>query len=271
MTSTKFLFLSCLTIAALVASVVRADTPVTDAQVVPTGCCGKTCCEPSCGGYSCCDEDYRSECCGRDGCLVANMRCRECCGKVCQSTIEEVTEEKSCWKIECEEICVPRVVCPWAEGGSGLTLFSCLKKRGCSANCGDTCGDCCDSCCGNGCCGKGGCNAPRCGDVRCVRVLDSEDYEVTKCKCNWDIKEGCYRYGPGCGSDCGCGECGDACGCGRSVEAAKPVTPRSLVQAEGRVSVAQAFGVQQASSVAPATTEAEETEPAKKSAWKFWK
>ncbi len=132
-----------------------------------------------------------AECCDLTDCGDAyRAACRSCRGRdVCCSSVEEVTEKESCWKVKCEKICVPKVVCPWAEGGSGLTLFRCLQKkpgRGC-----------CDSC-GNDC----GCLKPRCGEVRCVQTLDSEDYEVTRCKYQWEIR----RLPPCGGKSCGCGE-----------------------------------------------------------------
>ncbi len=200
-----FLLLSSIPMLVLFASAVRGDTGI-DFEVFPTG--GLSDPRPK---YSCCDEKYRSECCGTNGCiccgLCAALCNHDCCGKVCRSTIEEVTEERSCWKVACEEICVPRVVCPWGEGGSGLTIFNWLKKH--RGGCGDTCDSCCDGPCGKGSCsGNGCCLSPRCGDVRCVRVLEREDYEVTECRCKWDLENGCFRYGPGCG-------CAGGCCCGK--------------------------------------------------------
>src|SRR5690606_28597870 len=106
--------------------------------------------------------------------------------KVCRSTVEEVTEERSCWKVECEEICVPRVVLPWSEGGTGLTIFNWLTHRG------KQYGPCCESCSARGrlndACECRKCSlTSRCGDVRCVQMLKTEDYEVKTCKCNWDV------------------------------------------------------------------------------------
>lgn len=295
MSIAKFLLLSCLSMAALIASTVRADEATLDPAVTPTSCglscCGESCCDAPCGcsgGYSCCDKDYRSDCCGHGGPLC-NVRVHDCGGKVCMSKVEEVTEERSCWKIECEEICVPRVVCPWGEGGSGLTLFNCFKKHhGCGGNCGDAC--CADACgCGHGCLkgcnGMNCCMTPRCGDVRCVRVLDSEDYECTGCECVWDIKEGCYRYGPSCGHGglfghgcghgrgCGCGAgngCCDGMGCGDGC--AKSETPAAGKEAVAQSTspLAQAFNVQTVSDEQPASSSTDEP-TAKKSAWKFWK
>lgn len=300
MSALKFLPLSCLAMALVATTVVRAEQPVVDTQVAATGCCEPacgvpSCCPSDCCGPDCCDEKYHSECCG-EGCLLKNIHLHDCCGKVCTSKVEEVTEEKSCWKVECEEICVPRVVCPWSEGGSGLTIFNFLKK-GHKAGCGDCCDTCGDGCCGGGCCHSGCCMTPRCGDVRCVRTLASESYECSKCVCKWDIKEGCFRYGPGCcGSGCGdsgcCGSsmgCGDDCGCAPVEMMAPPMpvevppAPTSAANSANgryRLTIAQAFGITPASCEEPAVQQVQHAAPQakvaekpskKKSAWSLWK
>lgn len=302
MSVSKFLLSSCVVLALVATTIVRAQQPVVDSNVVPTNCggccepacgapqcCGAPCCPSECCGPDCCDEKYHSECCG-EGCPMCNMRCRECCGKVCISTVEEVTEERSCWKIECEEICVPRVVCPWAEGGSGLTMFNFLKKKKRHGGCGDCCDTCCDSCC----CSSGCCMKPRCGDVRCVRVLSSEDYECTKCQCKWDIKDGCFRYGPGCcgRSCCDSACCGSAVGCSEGCDCAPvelppapapevPPAPTSASHSSNgkyRVTIAQAFGIKRISCEEPVAgvpqpiaTEANAEQPPTKKSWKLWK
>lgn len=142
-------------------------------------------------------DGCQNGCCEPDGCARRGVCIRGECGKVCRATVEPVTEEESCWVVECEEICVPRVVCPWSEGGSGLTLFNCFKNKS-SNHCGEACS------CGSECSGSCGCCriAPRYGDVRCVRVLNSHDYEVTKYKCNWDLN--------GSSGSCNCRSCVDA-------------------------------------------------------------
>jgi hypothetical protein len=102
-----------------------------------------------------------------------------CCSReVCVPTIEKVTEERSCWNVTCEKVCIPAVRMPWEAGGSRLTLFSWLRSPCCGTAC-LTCG-----------CANGGCTCclPACGQVRCVNVLGSEDYEVTKCQCKWEIR-----------------------------------------------------------------------------------
>lgn len=257
MSPLKFYVLSALTIAAIAASTVRAKgepnspSDCNYAYANP-GCaapCSTGACEPNCGCVDSCGGCADS-CCSKP-CHNANCGKGRGPDKVCCATVEEVTEERSCWKIECDEICVPRVVCPWGDGGSGLTLFNCLKKR-CGNNAG--CGDCCESCgdvCGgaSGCCGGGNgcCLKPRCGDVRCVRDLASEDYEVTKCKCNWEIKDD--NCGSGCGG-CRC-ECGDVCGpaCASNHNQV-PSTPQ--VAPQPRVNLAKAFAIQTVSNNEPA-------------------
>ena len=197
MTFNEFIFCSVLTVASLAATVVRSAEPAADqtGQVLQVaGCCDVSCSDATCGNG--CGDCVGNRCCrGRD---------------VCCATVERVKEEKSCYCVDCEKICVPKVVCPWAKGGSGLTLFNCLKSKKCNGcGCGQSCGDCCDSCCDtcNNGCGNccGGCCIPRCGEVKAVRVLDSKDYEVTKCECKWKI-----RRLPPCGSSCG--SCCDDCG-----------------------------------------------------------
>lgn len=286
MSTRKFCLLSFLTLVAVAASTVRlqgqecspSDLAFLNAE---PGCGCPAPCEDGCGDACTCNQPCRSANCGKG----------RGPDKVCCSTVEEVTEERSCWKIECEEICVPRIVCPWGEGGSGLTLFNCFKNRGgskagcgdCCSSCGDTCGTgCCGNGCGNGdCCGGGCCITPRCGDVRCVRDLASEDYEVTKCKCKWDIKEGCCGSdccgGCGCGG-CGCGNewgtgcgCGDTCGaaCGSCVSSTQPAQPKPQASIPARENLAKAFAIRTVSGEQPvagegaasSTTAAEQATP----------
>lgn len=133
-------------------------------------------------------DDART--CVAAGCSSAcdqNGHCARCSqhfsGRdVCCPTMEEVTEEKTCWNVKCEKVCIPSVRMPWQPGGSRLTLFNwlCLPEAKCR------CGSCC---------------APRCGTVRCVSVLESDSYEVTSCRCKWEI-----RRLPSCRDADGCGE-----------------------------------------------------------------
>lgn len=190
-------------------SPVLAQTPDASLQQPDITVVGFDCCEPTCGcDDACCDPSCgcaAGECC--DGGCCNNGCCgRECC----VATVERVKVEKHCWCTETKKVCVPKVVCPWADGGSGLTLFSFLRKRG-GACCGDACGcgdGCCESgCCGNDCCGNGcGCLKPRCGKVICVNDLVKKKYECEECVCKWEV-----RRLPPCCDCCGAG-CPDCCG-----------------------------------------------------------
>jgi hypothetical protein len=146
------------------------------------------------------------------------------------ATVEKEKVEKHCWCTETKKICVPKVVCPWSKGGSGLTLFSFLKNRG--GCCGDAyCSDAC-GCCNNGCCGNGcGCMKPRCGKVICVRDLKKKTYECEKCVCKWEIRRLPACCGQGCCRRSGCNdcECADCCGCGdvyEGIDSSPAATPQ---------------------------------------------
>ncbi|HJQ78537.1 MAG TPA: hypothetical protein VJ828_01210 [Lacipirellulaceae bacterium] len=151
------------------------------------------------GGCACpdCGGDLGDNPCGH------GLPCARCCqGRdVCCPTVEEATEEKSCWKVKCEKVCIPAVRLPWEPGGSKLTLFSWLRhsaKGHCGSAC--TCAEDCDGCVSSA---TAGCCAPNCGPVRCVSVLESESYEVKTCRCKWEI-----RHVPGC-CEAKCGGCGE--------------------------------------------------------------
>jgi hypothetical protein len=132
--------------------------------------------------------------------------------------VEEVTEEKSCWKVKCEKVCIPAVRLPWEAGGSKLTLFSWLNKHRAKCRCGSpaTCGEECNQCARAA---TAGCCAPKCGPVRCVSVLESESYEVKTCRCKWEI-----RHLPGC-CDQSCGKCGEAAPSEAEANADGPLPP----------------------------------------------
>jgi hypothetical protein len=153
---------------------------------------------PAAGEFACpdCGCNLHGNACGH------GARCARCCrGRdVCCATVEEATEEKSCWNVKCEKVCIPAVRLPWEPGGSKLTLFSWLNKRA-KCQCGSpaTCGEQCDQCAGAS---EGWC-APKCGPVRSIRVLESESYEVKTCRCKWEI-----RHLPGC-CEAQCGACGE--------------------------------------------------------------
>lgn len=177
----RYIQLLALLTAVAVAATANAQSTVDGYPTVCAACC-------SCG--STCD-------------------CNGCC-EACCATMEEVIEEGSCWKVRCEKICVPAIRLPWEPGGSGLTLFNCLrnylKGNDCSTACAE-CGataDCCDQCCARDVCRE--CAPRKCGCVRCVRVLEKEKYEVTKCQCKWEIQ--CLPTCGDCGTDACCEQIG---------------------------------------------------------------
>lgn len=75
-------------------------------------------------------------------------RCPDCGHAVCVPSIEKVKEKKHCWRIECEQICIPHIRWPW------------------------------QSCC----------EPPKCGRVRNVKVLKEVEYECEACGCKWDVQ-----------------------------------------------------------------------------------
>ncbi len=91
------------------------------------------CCEPTCGSEPNCAAEPSCCCEPSCGCKAGSSCGKDCCGccrDYCVATVEKEKVEKHCWCTETKKICVPKVVCPWSKGGSGLTLFSFLKKRG---------------------------------------------------------------------------------------------------------------------------------------------
>jgi len=139
---------------------------------------------------------------GDAGCAVPVHRAGysgHCGGRdVCCATIEEVTEEKSCWNVKCEKVCVPAIRFPWEPGGSPLKFLSSLCRSSKNTACGETvCGDACTDCAVNP---AGHCYPARCGAVRCVSILEADSYEVTTCQCKWEI-----RRLPSCCDGASCG------------------------------------------------------------------
>jgi hypothetical protein len=135
----------------------------------------------------------RLEAAGRcHGLLKAKCpRCKSCCNL----KVDCVNEEKECFEIECEQICVPRVVFPW-------------QKRRAQRN-GSACGSCtssCDACAksrdssGNGC---GACSCVNNGArVKTVKKLKKKSYKCPTCEYEWELA---------CGAGCGEGCCADDC------------------------------------------------------------
>lgn len=133
-----------------------------------------------------------------------------CVTKVAIGRPKPTTEEKHGWCVERKEICIPKVVCPWDEGGSGLTCFDWLKKKCPTTACG------CECCANKGnavdctkCCTKPRCGTVRCGTVRCVREPKKKSYEVDACEWKWEIR----RLPPCCGCEAGspCKSCHTKC------------------------------------------------------------
>ena len=122
------------------------------------------------------------------------LGCKSCCpacGYHCKLDAEVVDVKKKGFVVECEPICVPRVVWPWQ---LGKRMFGCL---GCGTK--DTC---CDSCDGGGCsaCVHNG------AKVKMTKVLGTESYECPACEYSWTAEKG------GCGGGtCGGGCCDTAC------------------------------------------------------------
>lgn len=125
----------------------------------------------------CAHAAHRPRVCGKCGHGTAQCGC-----EVCWPTVEEVTEEKSCWKVECDKVCVPAVRFPWEPGSSGLTLFSWMRPHG--KGCGQESAACSTSVAG----GCDGCFQPKCGYVRGIHVLTDDSFEVTSCRCTWEIR-----------------------------------------------------------------------------------
>lgn len=73
--------------------------------------------------------------------------CPDCGCKVCVPSTEIVAEKKSCWAVECKDICIPAPKWPWQ--------------------------DCCAP--------------AKCAKVKTVKVLKRVDYECEKCGCKWDV------------------------------------------------------------------------------------
>ena len=110
---------------------------------------------------------------------VVCPKCRTCC----EFNVECGKEEKSCWLVECEQICVPRVVFPWQ-----TRKARCRSQAGCCSACSHGCGTC--TCVNNG------------ARVRTVKKLKKHKYECPKCEYEWTPRTicggGCYAGGAGC-------------------------------------------------------------------------
>lgn len=87
-------------------------------------------------------------CCKPAGCCAP---C-ECAPLVCRPVWETVPVTKTCFDVECKEICIPKVALPWQQG----------------------------------------CNHSRCGKVIAVKTLKKREYECGhKCVCVWHVEPVC--------------------------------------------------------------------------------
>ena len=120
--------------------------------------------------------------CDGHGCAVCPN-----CHNGCTFKAECGKEEKSCWEVECEEICIPCVVFPWQKWRARR------HGQGACDSCTGGCDSCADSC--------GVCSSVNNGvRVKTVKKLKKKSYECPKCKYTWTP------------SRCGNGDCCDA-GC----------------------------------------------------------
>jgi hypothetical protein len=115
--------------------------------------------------------------------------------EVCYPRVKEVKEDKTCWNVKEEKVCIPAVTFPWEPGGAKLSLFPCSRGHQHVEMCHGS-RRCCDACRKfPDCCT---CAPMKCGTVRYVRVLEQEEYEVSRCTCEWEV-----RRLPACGPpDC---------------------------------------------------------------------
>lgn len=108
--------------------------------------------------------------------LKPRIQCGKCNG-TCYLKVEQSTKEKSCFKVEAKQICIPRVRFPWQ------TKDKCNRCDGCDS---------------------GGCCTTQYGRVKTILVLKKHKYECPACKYTWEI------VGGGC---CDSGNC-DGCSSG---------------------------------------------------------
>ena len=125
----------------------------------------------------------------------AGCKSKQCCPKcdhVCKLDAEKVDVEKTCFEVESDYICIPRVVFPWQRPA----------KKSCG-NCAACDGSGCKSC--SACPNNGAC-------VRKIKVLKTKKYKCPECEYTWSAEkvDGCGCGGSSCGG-CGDGSCGDGC------------------------------------------------------------
>lgn len=127
----------------------------------------------------------------------ADCCCPSCGEKACRLEVKTESVKKHCYKVECKEICIPKIkFCwPWQRGGKAGCGDGNCTDAGCTGDC--TAASCTDSGCIDGNCSS--CrDTARCGKVKTVKVLKKVDYECKKCGYEWKI------YDVGCTSRDGC-------------------------------------------------------------------
>lgn len=123
------------------------------------------------------------------------------CNHTCKLEAKEVEVEKKCYEIECETICVPRVVFPWQTGD--CHWFPWGKKKSHLAPC-----DSCHACGGGGC--KACTNCVHNGaKVRSIKLLKTKSYKCPECEYSWSVEDA-PRCGCGDSGCCGNADCCDA-------------------------------------------------------------
>jgi hypothetical protein len=141
---------------------------------------------------------------GQTGCL----HCQDECCHTCKLEAERVDVDKKCFEVECEVICIPRVVFPWQTGKGCFSLFG-HKKKGCSS---------CDACDGRGCDVCSAC-VHNGAVTRKVKILKSGTRpDCPVCEYTWSAEKkgcvtGCCRQ-PCNAPACGCAT--PACDCDTS-------------------------------------------------------
>ena len=164
------------------------------------------------------------------GGLCCGVCCFACPDCRCKLDAEEVEVEKSCFEVECETICVPKVVFPWQTGkGFCFGLFA-GKKGAC---------DSCDACDGHGCSDCTAC-VNNGAVLRKVKVLKTKKYKCPACEYTWSAEESVM----GCCDDGCCDGCvTPGCdGCCASNEAVK-LPPAWTESAEFESDQSASFGV----------------------------
>lgn len=117
------------------------------------------------------------------------LGCTHCprCQACCTLKAEKVDEERSCWEVEDEKICIPRVVFPWQK-------------------------DCCNPARNNG------------AVVRTVKRLKAKTYECPVCEYTWEPR-GVRKQSCRCEICCSSGAAVDCGAVGGISDAPQPLAP----------------------------------------------